>query len=84
MKSYICHKRVKAAKVTDVSTGAALVTITCDDGTKVMQAKNTGMFARYTPVVGDYLVEYDDGYQSFSPAKPFEAGYHEITPETAP
>jgi len=34
-----------------------------------------GMFARYAPVHGDYLVRYEDGYESISPQKAFEEGY---------
>lgn len=30
---------------------------------------------KHKPQVGGYLVIYDDGYQSFSPAKAFEEGY---------
>lgn len=30
---------------------------------------------RYKPVSGDYLVIYEDGYESFSPRKAFEDGY---------
>lgn len=31
--------------------------------------------ARAAPVLGDYYVQYEDGYQSWSPAKAFEEGY---------
>ena len=31
--------------------------------------------ARGTPEIGDWLVQYDDGYISWSPAKAFEEGY---------
>lgn len=34
-----------------------------------------GLIARGAPVVGDYYVRYDDGYESWSPAKAFEEGY---------
>ena len=30
---------------------------------------------KHKPVVGGYFVMYEDGYQSFSPAKAFEEGY---------
>lgn len=33
---------------------------------------------KHKPVVGGYFVVYDDGYQSFSPAFAFEAGYERI------
>lgn len=31
--------------------------------------------AKHRPQVGGYWVQYEDGYESFSPAKAFEAGY---------
>ncbi len=33
------------------------------------------LIARGAPSVGDYFVQYDDGYKSWSPAKAFEEGY---------
>lgn len=33
------------------------------------------LIARGQPQVGDYFVQYDDGYKSWSPAQPFEEGY---------
>lgn len=33
------------------------------------------MFLRYTPVPGDFMVQYSDGYKSFSPRKAFLEGY---------
>lgn len=35
----------------------------------------TDLIARGAPVVGDYYVQYADGYKSWSPAKAFEDGY---------
>ena len=34
--------------------------------------------SRYMPKPGDYFVVYDDGYESYSPAKAFEEGYTRI------
>jgi hypothetical protein len=34
--------------------------------------------ARHHPAVGGYYVRYADGYESFSPAAAFEAGYTRI------
>lgn len=34
---------------------------------------------KHKPVVGGYLVLYDDGYCSFSPAEAFESGYTRIS-----
>jgi hypothetical protein len=33
------------------------------------------MFSRYRPVPGDFYVQYEDGYKSFSPRKAFLGGY---------
>lgn len=33
---------------------------------------------KHDPKVGGYFVVYDDGYKSFSPAKPFEEGYSRV------
>jgi hypothetical protein len=34
--------------------------------------------AKHKPAVGGYFVVYEDGYESFSPAKAFEEGYTRI------
>lgn len=43
------------------------------------------MTLRGVPMVGDYYVQYDGGYESWSPAKTFEEGYsrtdHPIIPQ---
>lgn len=41
-------------------------------------------FARGTPMPGDYLVRYSDGYLSWSPKKAFEEGYTEIAEPADP
>ena len=77
MKSYICHKRVEAAKIVAKECGLDnhYFTFSYDDGGEETLFSSDKMIARYEPVVGDYLVEYADGYRSFSPAKAFEEGY---------
>ena len=85
MKTYQCYKRVKAAQIVgiDVTTedqGSQLMNVT-DDG-QVLSAGELLMLHRpeYTPAVGDYIVEYDDGYRSISPQATFENGYLAIEP----
>lgn len=75
MKLYQSYKRVKAAKITDVSPVDALkhVTLVLDDGEKFHA--DGPMYMRYFPKIGDYLVEYEDGYRSISPQSAFENGY---------
>ncbi len=33
---------------------------------------------KHNPQIGGYYVRYPDGYESWSPAKPFEEGYTEV------
>ena len=40
------------------------------------------VFSRGRPGVGDYMVQYEDGYWSWSPREPFEAGYDPVRGES--
>jgi len=81
MKVYQSHKKVKATQIIEAEhywaerspNGRRGITITRDDG--MVEELRDAMIARYIPVVGDYLVEYEDGYRSISPKKAFEEGY---------
>lgn len=79
MEKYQCHKVVEAAKITAVGgaywqDGIQIVTVaTFSDGTFDLPV------AKGMPQVNDYVVRYEDGYVSWSPAKPFEDGYTLIT-----
>lgn len=35
-------------------------------------------YHKHKPEAGGYYVQYEDGYKSYSPAEPFEAGYSRI------
>lgn len=80
-RSYVSHKRVKAARIERVEMGAGYVArihleggLTMGPGCHVPFPEN--FFARYTPVAGDYVVLYpDDDYKSLSPKAAFEGGY---------
>ncbi len=76
MPAYKSHKTVRAAKITafrqngnpdmpDLVLGdiGCIVSLLAD------------WHQKHKPQVGGYLVQYEDGYQSFSPAKAFEEGY---------
>jgi len=85
---YRCHKKVRAAKIIGITgpegfsdghaelvldvqdpkclPGAGHISVTVGPG---WLAKNPAL------IVGGYFVEYDDGYESYSPAVPFESGY---------
>lgn len=82
MQTYQSYKRVKAAKIVEIVSSEIERT---PNGKREMHVRLEGcenvrvlrgdILARYLPVVGDYLVEYEDGYRSISPKKAFEEGY---------
>lgn len=81
MQKYKCHKVVKAAEITfvyPVDTMDSFVQLQFA-GTEqpvpyaVLVSKSTT--SRYWPEIGDFLVEYEDGYTSISPRKAFLEGY---------
>ena len=84
MKTYICHKTVKAAKIVAIhkldGINADMVAIEVEgsDGVHV-DAKWMALHPKCE--VGGWLVEYEDGYLSWSPAKAFEDGYTEVAEE---
>jgi len=78
------HKTVHAAKIIKVEGNRLDLEIpdphnrhTGIAQTRIVIAAHN-MFARYTPVPGDYYVVYDDGFASISPRQAFEAGYHPL------
>ena len=74
LQTYKCHKTVKAAKITGIE--CMLDTEYClwfDDADHVVV--NDFYISRNEPQTGGYYVKYDDGYESYSPADVFEAGY---------
>lgn len=87
LRTYQCHKVVKAGKIARISGSHSLdsgldvggIALTTTDGYSIpVQAE---WFAQHKVVLGGYVVQYEDGYLSFSPAAVFEAGYSEITAE---
>lgn len=76
---YQSHKKVRAAPIDHIEKSLAEpekhIIFLEGYGLEVVNSK---MFARYTPVRGDYYVVYDDGYASISPRKAFEDGYIKI------
>ena len=73
MPRYRSHKTVWALEIAEVDQltcrmkptdpGYAEITLPAD------------MWSRYQPVPGDFYVQYEDGYKSFSPRKAFIEGY---------
>jgi len=66
-------KQVLAGEITEVVPAGCYVKEMGGDAVLRIYVEN--MTARYTPVVGDFWVVYDDGYQSISPREAFLAGY---------
>lgn len=82
MPRYQSHKQVWALEIDTISER---LPYTKDDRKLTFRDKgyasitcDGAMFTRYTPVPGDYYVQYDDGYKSFSPRKAFLDGYSKL------
>lgn len=67
---YVCHKEVSAAKILGISLGGEL-----GFGPGEFKLMPHEWLDKHKPEVGGYYVLYDDGYESYSPAKAFEEGY---------
>ena len=84
MKTYKCHKTVKAFKILDIykngSAKGGWFIVSFDDGTEIRGVDVTDYWAEKNTDLnkGGYFVQYEDGYKSYSPAEPFEAGYTEV------
>lgn len=73
---YICHKTVGALKIKSIKQSDAEGTGTLSFyGTKEQKEVSAEWLLKNTPQVDGYFVVYEDGYESFSPAEPFESGY---------
>jgi len=77
LQKYKSHKTVLAGKIQGIRTeeriARPVVTALVVGGHEYLVPENFS--ARGTPEVGDYLVRYEGGYLSWSPAKAFEDGY---------
>jgi hypothetical protein len=81
---YRCFKVVQAAKIVAVDPHAppagtaVLLTVELGEGVTGQVEVDRGYLVKHQPKVGGYLVRYEDGYLSWSPAKAFEDGYRRI------
>jgi hypothetical protein len=91
MPKYKCHKEVWALKIDAIHTdvdraneenretdGSAMI-VPVEDGYAPFRVDHSYV-RKHDPKVGGYYVVYEDGYQSYSPAKAFEKGYSLINP----
>lgn len=83
LPQYRCHKVVRAMTIgaIDVDSGRLdLDVIDLGNDELVFPSVPVGKewIARHKPEVGGYYVVYEDGYQSYLPAKAFEDGYTRV------
>jgi len=76
LKTYKCHKEVQAFKIKTLfkyTNGEGWLSPNNDSSDIISVTKE--YMQKHKPKIGGYYVVYEDGYQSFSPAKAFEDGY---------
>ena len=82
MADFQCHKVVMVAVIKQVSNlkhnGISIVIGLPGTDLEMPYNASEEMIARYTPVIGDYVVLYENDYVSISPKKVFEDGYRQI------
>lgn len=77
---YASHKVLRAAEIRGIEIGtlscALTVVYPSEEGIVIRRiAVPDEFFFRKRPLAGDFYVEYEDGYQSWSPRKNFLEGY---------
>lgn len=72
---YRCHKYVGALMIKAIIPNPRGHELHFDDLTFVPMQVDDAWFAKHNPKAGGYLVQYDNGYLSYSPAEAFEQGY---------
>lgn len=79
MPRYQCHKKVWALKIKDIKVAS--------DGTAVITPSEPGFgefdvessyVDKHCPQPGGYYVQYEGGYESYSPSEAFDSGYTRI------
>lgn len=85
MPLYKCHKTVHALKIAEIrdptepghESGGSMVLVP-KESRYVPFLVPAEFIRKHSPQPGGYYVVYADGYKSYSPARPFEAGYTRI------
>lgn len=71
---YQCHKQVRAGEIGGLDfQDPSQVGLLIGEHHRVNVSRE--WYKRHNPSLGDYYVQYADGYASVSPAKAFEDGY---------
>lgn len=85
LPQYVSHKQVSAIKIKELrspfpegsETDGSLLLVPEEDGYAPVRVSNAYV-RKHMPQVGGYWVRYQDGYESWSPAKAFEEGYASV------
>lgn len=77
MPKYVCHKTVHALKILEVNQAAGILTPA--NAAYAPIRVDAQYMGKHRPQAGGYYVVYADGYESFSPADAFEAGYTAVS-----
>lgn len=82
LPQYKCHKVVRAGKIlaTAHNPNEDAVFLDVDGVVNKWLSTPAGWLNKHNPDIGGYLVAYEDGYLSYSPAAAFEAGYRLLEP----
>ena len=78
LPKYKCHKVVSAAKIYRVDSMGVETTrlwLQLSETTITPHDVKNDFLIKHKPEADGYFVVYEDGYESYSPAKAFEAGY---------
>lgn len=73
---YQSHKKVWALEIKTADRLTCKVSF--KDDRYADKILSSDMWSRYQPTEGDFYVEYEDGYKSFSPRKAFLEGYMKV------
>lgn len=72
-----CHKIVQAGKISLMARDEPnQLLMVHAEPSNMPFAVPLDFLYRHNPTIGGYFVVYEDGYISYSPTAPFEAGYH--------
>lgn len=83
LPSYICHKTVGAAKIVSINSRAGKLQVYLENTDPSFVTVTRKFATMNKPQIGGYLVQYADGYLSYSPALAFEEGYNSVVEEMA-
>jgi hypothetical protein len=80
LPSWKCHKVVKAARIRMIYDAEmpGYQVLQLEAPTPMHVIMSNEWVAKHKPRASGYFVEYEDGYQSFSPDFAFETGYTKL------